>query len=345
MPSARLHLTAIIPNRNHSALLPRSLGALRRQSRQPDEIIVIDDASSDNSRDVVREFMASMPQLRLLENPVRLGVERSLNRGVQEATGDAVYCGAADDATDPEFFEVVLDALERHPEAALACSEARVLTENGTPLGLRPISMPAFRETYLSPADTANMLRRMDNCMLSVVAIWRRDRILAAGGFDPALGSFADSFLQRRIALESGFVFVPKVLGTWFVQPESYSRSSSVNADLMDRLIGACCDRMKTAEGVVFPAGYSEVFVRRARFACARIATMAPSYDPGLINALAHGGSAEKRFLTLAGWLPDALRRLAALGWLTLRLRPTSLVRLQQSAAYRLRRKWQGLVA
>jgi hypothetical protein len=72
---------------------------------------------------------------------------------------------------------------------------------------------------------------------------------------------------------------------------------------------------------------------------------MAPAYDPGLINALAHGGSAEKRFLTLAGRLPAALRRLAALGWLALRLRPTSLVGLQQSAAYRLRRKWQGQAA
>ena len=306
-----------------------------RQRRQPDEIIVIDDASTDNSRDVIRGFIPQLPQLRLLENPERLGAIGSLNRGLHAATGDAVYCGAADDATDPDFVDVVLRGLERHPTAGLACAEARLITEDGDFLGYRPASMPLLREGFVSPAATAAMLRHLDNWILSVVTILRRDKMLEAGGFDQALGSFCDSFLTRRIALESGFVFIPRVLGTWFVQPQSYSRSTSLNAEAMAGLIALARDRVKAAEGAPFPSGYGELFARRARFASARLAATEAEFDPRLINALTQGGALDGGILALIAHLPARLRRLAALGWLTVRLRPTSLARLAQSAARR----------
>jgi GT2 family glycosyltransferase len=335
MGQKRLRLTAIIPNRNHAALLPRSLGAMARQRRQPDEIIVIDDASTDNSRDVIRGFLPVLPQLRLLENPERLGAVGSLNRGLRAATGDAVYCGAADDATDPEFIEAVLGALERHPEAGLACAEARLLTEDGTFQGLRPANMPAAREGYVTASETTALLRRLDNWIISVVTIIRREKMIDAGGFDESLASFCDSFLERRIALETGFVFVPRVLGTWYVQPESYSRGISTNVERMADLIAVARDRLKAAEGAPFPRGYSEVFDRRARFASARLAVEAPLFDPRLVNALARGNDFDSKIFSAAGFLPGWLARVAALGWLTIRLRPTSLTGLVISAARR----------
>lgn len=335
MPAARLRLTAIIPNRNHSALLPRSLGAMVSQTRQPDEIIVIDDASTDNSLDVIRSLMPQLPQLRLLENPERLGAVGTLNRGLSAATGDAIYCGAADDATDPQFVEVVLGGLERYPSAGFACAEARLVSEDGTFLGFRPASMPLLREGYLSPTETAAMLRWLDNWVLSVVTIARRDRMVAAGGFDEALGPFCDGILQRRIALEAGFVFIPRVLGTWYVQQGGYSRSNSLNPTKTAGLIEKVCERLKAAEGAPFPSGYSELFNRRARFACARLGVLEHDFDAHLINALMQGGRVDGGVLTLAGLLPGELRRTAALGWLTIRLRPTSLIRLLTSAARR----------
>ena len=339
MAPTRMRVTVIVPNRNHSALLPRSLGAIARQTRQADEIIVVDDASTDSSREVIRGFMPILPQLRLLENTERLGVVGSLNRGLNEATGDTVYCGAADDATDPHFIEAVLGALERNPTAGLACAEARLLTEDGTFHGLRPANMPAAQEGYLTPEETAALLRRLDNWIISVVTILRRDKLIEAGGFDESLASFCDSFVERRIALETGFVFVPRVLGTWYIQPESYSRGIATNVETMAALIAVARDRVKAAEGAPFPHGYSEIFGRRARFSSARLAATAQDFDPRLINGLAQGNDLDARVLALAGRLPIRLARVAALGWLTVRLRPTSLTGLVLSAA---RRKLRG---
>ena len=323
-----MRLSVVMPNRNHAALLPRALGALRRQTRQPDEIIVIDDASTDDSREVIRGFMAQLPQLRMLENPERLGAVGALNRGLREATGEAVYCAAADDATDPGFVDAVLSALEAHPEAALACAEARVIDDSGAFLGLRPVILPALRARYFPPPAAARLLRQFDNWILSVVAIYRRDLLLRAGGFDPTLGSFCDSCLARELALEHGFAFVRGVFGTWNVQTESYSRRTSTDPEAMPALIRLAQRRIEEREGQVFPRGYGRVFARRSRFSAARLAVTALDFDPAQIRVLAgQGGVTQLVMQAIARW-PYRLRQVAALGWLTLGLRPMSLPRL-----------------
>ncbi|WP_439614677.1 glycosyltransferase family 2 protein, partial [Reyranella sp.] len=59
-------ISVILPNRNHAHYLPRALGALARQSRPADEVIVIDDASSDDSIAVVESWRERVPGLRLI---------------------------------------------------------------------------------------------------------------------------------------------------------------------------------------------------------------------------------------------------------------------------------------
>lgn len=333
-----MRLSVIMPNRNHAALLPRALGALQCQTRQPDEIVVIDDASTDSSREVIRGFMPRLPQLRLLENPQRLGVVLTLNRGLGEATGEAVYFAASDDAIDPDFIRVVLGALEAHPTSALACAEARLISETGAFLGFRPVILPRRRAGYLAPEAAARLLRQFDNWILSVVAIYRRDLIMRSGGFDPTVGSFCDSYLARAMALESGFVFVPQVLGTWYLQAASVSRSASTDPAMMLPLIRIVQRRIEESEGRLYPPGYARVFARRCHFAAARLAVTAPEFDPAQIRLLAGQGPATQRLLQMIASWPYRPRQIAALGWLTLVLRPMSLRGLLVAAVVRSRR-------
>ena len=328
-------VSVVMPNRNHAALLPRALGALACQTRQADEIIVIDDASTDDSRSVIRGFMRRLPQLRLITNPERLGVVGALNRGLHEARETVVYCAAADDACDPELFETLLGQMAAHPAAALTCAEARLVSDDGAFLGFRPIVLPRRRASYVAPAEAARLLARLDNWVLSVVTLYRRDLVLAAGGFDPRLGALCDSFLARALALEHGFVFVPRVLGTWNVQPASVSRSASTDPAALDEMVRAGLERIAADGGRIFPPGYGPVFRRRLRFAAARLAVEAPRFEPARVAALA---GISPRVAQPMARLPPRLRRLAMLSWLALRLRPMAPLPLLTSAAIRLAR-------
>src|SRR5256884_7474545 len=115
-------LSVIIPNYNHARFLPNCLEAILRQSEQPFEIIVIDDASTDNSVEVIEAFTKRNPIIRFYRNEQNRGVVSGMNRGLELARGDYVYYAAADDQVLPGFFEKSLRLLNEHPQAALCCT-------------------------------------------------------------------------------------------------------------------------------------------------------------------------------------------------------------------------------
>jgi len=88
-------LSVIVPNYNHGQLLPACLNAMLRQSVQPHEIIIIDDGSTDNSVEVMEDFVRRYPQIKMYRNEVNCGVLKTLNRAIGLATGDFISAFAA----------------------------------------------------------------------------------------------------------------------------------------------------------------------------------------------------------------------------------------------------------
>src|SRR6266699_6327109 len=66
-------IAVIVPNRNDSRYLPRCIRSVLEQPGPPDELIIVDDQSTDDSVSVVRALIAGQSRARLIENPVNLG--------------------------------------------------------------------------------------------------------------------------------------------------------------------------------------------------------------------------------------------------------------------------------
>src|SRR3954469_22110395 len=115
-------LSVVVPNYNHAKYLPTCLTAILGQSVQPFEILVLDDASTDNSLEVIRRFAAEHSLIRLIQNETNLGVMPNLNKGVELSRGEYVYIASADDEVVPGLFEKSLRLLVEHPEAAYCCA-------------------------------------------------------------------------------------------------------------------------------------------------------------------------------------------------------------------------------
>src|SRR2546423_1824551 len=94
-------ISAIIPNFNHAQYLARSVGSYLNQPLLPYEIIVIDDGSTDNSLEVLEGFAKKNPIIRVLRNERNIGMNATMNRGLQEARGDHVLYTSADDEVRP----------------------------------------------------------------------------------------------------------------------------------------------------------------------------------------------------------------------------------------------------
>ncbi|HZL59464.1 MAG TPA: glycosyltransferase family A protein [Stellaceae bacterium] len=264
-------LTVILTNRDHGRFLPQSLSALLAQTRPADEIIAIDDVSSDDSVAIMTRILAGRPTARIIRNETHLGVVRSLNRGLAMARSDVVFFMAADDLTYPTLFATGMTLLDAHPQAGLFSSRSHAIDEAGRSEGIIPTPIPLSRAGFIPPAAAARLLMREVSWFMGNTTLYRRAALAAPGGFPEELGSFTDGYISQVLALTHGACFSPEVLGAWRRLEGGYSWSLSTNAGEAERLVARTVALMAAA-GSPFPAGYAGRWRRRFLFGLRRFA-------------------------------------------------------------------------
>jgi glycosyltransferase involved in cell wall biosynthesis len=104
-------VSVIIPTFNRCDLTSRAIASVLRQTRSPDEILVIDDGSTDGTSERLAE---QFPEVRTIRQENR-GVAAARNRGIQEARGDWLAFLDSDDEWRPRKLEAQIDALKDDP--------------------------------------------------------------------------------------------------------------------------------------------------------------------------------------------------------------------------------------
>ncbi len=214
-------LSVVIPNYNHSEYLPRCLQAMQRQSVQPTEIIVMDDASTDNSVVVIESYARQHPVIRLHRNERNLGVVATINRGLDLARSDYVISAAADDEVMPGLFEKSLKLLAVYPQAALSCTVGEyreVATGYNWNMGVGVTAEPA----YLSPARMVECERKGKFYIPPNSVIFKKSALFEVGRFRPELKFACDWFAMYVAGFRYGICFVPEPLAIFHIQADSY---------------------------------------------------------------------------------------------------------------------------
>jgi glycosyltransferase involved in cell wall biosynthesis len=333
--SGQTTLSVVLPNYNHGSLIARAINALLSQDRVPDEIVIVDDGSTDNSVAVIRALAAGSSTIRLIVKETNEGALAALARGLAECHGQYVYFAAADDWVLPGFFSSALALFERCPNAGVVCGESRLVSgRTGESLGARPIVLPSNCETYFSPERTAQLLKRADNWILTGSALFDRERVVAAGGFQADLGSFSDGYLARKVALTHGFCFIPRAMAVWQVFDDSFSRQTASDPVVTERLLAHALTRF--AQDTTFPRWYGDLFKRRLHFGMARLAvSRQPMNKPVLMRAAADS-AAGSALVALASRLPTSrVARAILLGWMWMRFWPMSPLLMLRTALWR----------
>ena len=104
--------------------LPDSIGSLLSQTRRPDEILLVDDGSTDNTRDQVRRF----PEVVYIRQD-NSGLAAARNTGLRRSRGDLLVFLDADDRLVPQALEAGLDDFAAHPQCAFVFGAFRKSTQ------------------------------------------------------------------------------------------------------------------------------------------------------------------------------------------------------------------------
>jgi Glycosyl transferase family 2 len=225
-------VAVVLCNYNHARYLPDSLGHIYGQTRPADQVVVIDDGSTDDSRDVIQKFARDHPNLEAHANVRNLGLEASIARALQLIHCDYLVWAAADDRLLPPFLERNMAVLARYPAAALSFSEVVVLkgdTEEVDRFATNPAAPRIFDlsdlPVYLSRDQLRNRMKRAYLPIASNTAVIRVDALRAFGGFPAELRWFADSFACTALAMRQGACVLAQPLALIRSRPESYSQT------------------------------------------------------------------------------------------------------------------------
>lgn len=186
----------VIPCYNYGRYLPAAVGSVLAQG-VPVEVVIVDDASTDDSRRVAQQLAARDERVRVLAHARNTGHIQTYNDGLATVTGDFVALLSADDLVAPGAFRRALSVFTAHPDVALLYGPVEEFTTQAP----APGAAQAWGYHVWAGDDWLAQACRLGGAALtSPEAIVRRHVLDAVGGYRADLPHTADMYYWLRSA-------------------------------------------------------------------------------------------------------------------------------------------------
>ncbi len=124
--------SVIIPNYNHSRFLERRIVSVLEQDFTDYELILLDDTSTDNSRDIIEKFRGHNKISHIVYSSRNSGSPfKQWKKGIELAQAEWVWIAESDDDADPLFLEEADKLIRQHPSTGLFYTDSFIIDENG----------------------------------------------------------------------------------------------------------------------------------------------------------------------------------------------------------------------
>lgn len=124
-----------LPVYNRAKLLRASVDSLLDQSFKDFDLIITDNASTDETETVCREYAQRDRRIRYYRNPSNIGAPCNFNRTFELSRTKYFKWATSDDLCGPQFLELAIDVLERDPAVVLCYAKTMIIAEDGSPIG------------------------------------------------------------------------------------------------------------------------------------------------------------------------------------------------------------------
>ena len=200
-------VSIIVPAYNHASYLARAIDSVLAQD-YPVELIVLDDGSTDGTRDVLEKYTGRFHW----ETHPNIGQAATLNKGWGMSKGTILGYLSADDFLRPNAVRTTVTALQNNLAAVVAYCDFDLVDPNDK----------VVRYVRAADFNLEDMLIQLV-CPPGPGALFRRSAFEAAGGWNPELRLMADFEYWLRLALLGKFIRIPRALAAWRVHDASQS--------------------------------------------------------------------------------------------------------------------------
>lgn len=198
-------VSVLLAVRDGGNVLGDAIQSVLDQSYLEFELVVVDDGSSDGTSAFLDELNTKGLKLKVLRNHTSIGLTRSLNLGLQYATGKYIARIDHDDVWGPEKLKKQLAFLESHPEVGLLGTAYKEMSMDG--LSMRDALLPFCQ----SDSEIRRALYQYNPFFHSAIVV-RRDLLQSVGGYNERFIYAQDYELWVRLLCHSKAANLPEVL-------------------------------------------------------------------------------------------------------------------------------------
>ena len=241
-------VSIILPTYNCAAFLSHSIGTILSQTYNSYEIIVIDDGSTDNTKEVLYPFMQRIKYIRLEQNK---GLPTARNIGVRSAQGKYIAFIDADDLWLPEKLQTDIEYFETHPEVSMVYSKHINIDEKGDDLN-------GNTKRQLPSGNIFLQLFSEQNFVISSSVVVRKEVFETTGLFDEQLVNCQDWDMWLRIAFHFKVAGINKPLVKYRHNPHSLSKNRNNVLKYQKMVIDKIYNKFKDTENGIHEKLYKK---------------------------------------------------------------------------------------
>jgi glycosyltransferase involved in cell wall biosynthesis len=209
-------VAVIVPTFNQARFLGDALASVIAQTRPADEIVVVDDGSTDNPAAIAKNF----PSVLFIRQENR-GLSATRNTGLRKCTASHVVFLDADDRLLPVALEAGLNHAVLNADCAFVCGGFHLISEDGSWRG--PDHRPAPLE-----GDVHTQFLHGNLIGMGATVLYRRECLTELGGFDEMLYGCQDYDLYLRITRRYGVASHPAIVAEYRAHGQNMSRNHRV---------------------------------------------------------------------------------------------------------------------
>jgi glycosyltransferase involved in cell wall biosynthesis len=224
-------ISVIIPCYNYGHLIADTIDSVLHQSYADVEIIVIDDGSTDCTKEVLSHYTAKYSQVKYYKYE-NAGLGTTRNRGLEKVTGQYIQFLDADDLIEPGKFEVQLRLFEDNPEADVVYGSVRYFKNNAFDLSERLLTYWGPNKEWMPKVsgknDTIYSSTIKGNFAHLSSPLFKKELVDMVGDFDNEISAVADYHFLLRCVIAGAYFYYHDTANTYSLvrcHPDNMSRN------------------------------------------------------------------------------------------------------------------------